>query len=214
MPAPLPVALRQRIRAALQQGVAPTALAHQLGMSPRTVCALYQRFRDNPDDLAPSYHHPGASEPSDLIRQALLLHQQHPTWGAPYVLVQLRRRDPQRTDWPSARTLQRWFRRQAQPPAPAGRKPAADAVGADGPHACWQMDAVEQLRLQTGAQVSWLRWVDEFSGAVLGTVVFPPRELRPGAGAPDPTGFTRAISPLGLAPLAAGGQRRPVGKLQ
>jgi hypothetical protein len=36
------------------------------------------------------------------------------------------------------------------------------------------MDAVEQLRLGSKQGVSWLRLVDEYSGAFLGTTVFPP----------------------------------------
>ncbi len=35
------------------------------------------------------------------------------------------------------------------------------------------MDAVEQLRLGSGQGVCWLRLVDEYSGAFLGTTVFP-----------------------------------------
>src|SRR5205807_24585 len=84
------------------------------------------------------------------------------------------------------RILQRWFGRHGQPPAPAGRKPASARTPAGQPHEVWQMDAVEQLPLQTGQLVCWLRWVDELTGAVLGTVVFPPQPLRPGAAAAGP----------------------------
>jgi hypothetical protein len=37
------------------------------------------------------------------------------------------------------------------------------------------VDAAEQVPLRSGRRVCWLRIVDECSGAVLETVVFPPR---------------------------------------
>jgi hypothetical protein len=36
------------------------------------------------------------------------------------------------------------------------------------------MDAAEQMRIAGGQGVSWLRLVDECSGAFLATTVFPP----------------------------------------
>jgi hypothetical protein len=126
----------------------------------------------------------------------------------------LRQEQPQLRDLPSARTLQRWFARQQQPPAPAGRKPASARAAARRPHEVWQMDAVEQLPLQTGQQVCWLRWVDEWTGAVLGTEVFPPRQFRPGAVAGGAVRAAAAVRPLGFAPVLAGGQRRALGQLE
>ena len=51
----------------------------------------------------------------------------------------------------------------------------------------WQVDAAEDVGLAGGAHASWLRIADEFTGAVLLTVVFPPRavELGPPRGDPD-----------------------------
>jgi hypothetical protein len=43
------------------------------------------------------------------------------------------------------------------------------------------MDAADQVALQNGRQVSWLRIADECSGAVLQTTVFPPGALARGA---------------------------------
>ena len=59
------------------------------------------------------------------------------------------------------------------------------------------MDAVEQLRLANGQQVSWLRWVDEFTGAVLGTVVFPPHDFPRSAHRPRPARHAPALAALG-----------------
>ena len=71
-----------------------------------------------------------------------------------------------------ARTLQRWFEKNAVPLAPPGKRPEAQSSRATRPHETWQMDAKEFVRLKNGQRVSWLRVVDEFTGAVLGTVVF------------------------------------------
>jgi hypothetical protein len=201
MPAPLPFAVRQRIYAGWQRGDHPGHMARQLRLCPRSVRRLCQAFgRHGPAALTPAY--PSRAEPAALrpdLQQALLLHEQHPSWGAPYLRIRLSHLHPELADVPSARTLQRYFARYRQPPAPAGRRPAGAAARAEQPHAVWQMDAVEQLRLANGQQVSWLRWVDEFTGAVLGTVVFPPRHLRPGARPLRPAGHSGPVWPLGPA---------------
>ena len=207
MPAPLPFAVRQRIYAGWQRGDDPGHLARQLGLCPRSVRRLCQAFaRRGPAALAPAY--PRRAEPAALgpaVREALLLHQQHPSWGAPYLRIRLTHLHPGLADVPSARTLQRHFARYGQPPAPPGRRPDRTGARADQPHAVWQMDAVEQLRLAGGQPVSWLRWVDEFTGAVLGTAVFPPRRLRAGAGGRRPAGHPGPVRPLGPAGGRAGG---------
>src|SRR5262249_23486005 len=66
----------------------------------------------------------------------------------------------------------------------------------------------------SGQGVSWLRLVDEYTGAFLGTAVFPPLPL-----GPRPRGGRAAAAALGLRPLgaaaaAAGGQRQAVGLVE
>src|SRR6185369_3390478 len=109
---------------------------------------------------------------------ALDLRRDHPTWGAGLIRVILRRRFPRSTP-PSVRTLQRWLRRAKLNPVPPGRRPAGQPARAEQPHDVWQVDAAELVRLKSGQPVSWLRIVDECSGAVLQTAVFPPRALAP-----------------------------------
>ena len=87
--------------------------------------------------------------------------------------MQLLQEAPGRTV-PSERTLQRWFVRADLSPAPAGRPPRVDLDRATSPHEIWQMDAKEHIRLSNNDDVSWLRLIDECSGAVLWTAVFPP----------------------------------------
>lgn len=142
----------------------------------RSVRRLFARFDElGKDGIAPNYElcgikHPDKT-PEALRKKVLQVRQKHPTWGAPLVQVMMQRESPQR-EWPSARTMQRWFRQAGLGPAPAGRRPASDTDRAGTPHQIWQMDAKEKMTLATGTQACWLRVVDEFSGAVLATFAF------------------------------------------
>jgi hypothetical protein len=74
---------------------------------------------------------------------------------------------------PCRRVLVRWLKELNLAPVLAvRRKPDHDDRPASEPHHTWQVDAKECIRLANGRQVCWLRLVDEFSGAVLLTVVF------------------------------------------
>ncbi len=106
------------------------------------------------------------------------MRQKHPRWGGGLIRVMLHEANE---SCPSVRTLQRWFQNGKLAPAPPGRRAASEKQRARCPHQTWQMDAVDQLRLGSGDRVSWLRLVDECSGAVLKTVIFPPGLLGPGA---------------------------------
>jgi hypothetical protein len=145
-------------------------------VSVRSVRRLYRNFHEHGDaTVAPAYDACGQNQPrrtpQALLDEARQLREQHPTWGAPLIRVMMkpkRRRRP----LPAARTLQRWFKKEAIPEAPAGRRPAATEDRAEQPHEVWQMDASEEIGLRSGRQVSWLRIVDEWTGAVLKTMVF------------------------------------------
>ena len=159
-----------------QDGQDGPTIAQALGLPTRTVRHLLSRFRrGGPGSLSPSYDRCGAATPKpaeSLVQIALGLRRQHPTWGAGLIHVMLRRQLPD-TSLPSVRTLQRWFRSADLCPAPVGRRTATDSRRARRPHEAWQMDAAELVKLRTGQLVSWLRIVDECSGAVLQTAVFP-----------------------------------------
>jgi len=183
MPQPIPLPMRRQIWSRFLQGQDSSRIARALGLRPRTVQQLVQRFRHRGQHaLQPDYHAPERPSivPEHLVHEAVFLHQEHPGWGAGFIRVRLQLRHRTLTI-PSERTLQRWFRQTRLPPSPPGRKPVREQHPADGPHAVWQMDASERVRLATGQSVSWLRSVDEFTGAVLSTRVFPPRLLESGA---------------------------------
>jgi hypothetical protein len=176
MAAPVPLPLRRALWQRLQQGQSPAAIAQALQLAPRTVRHLLHRLRQHgADALAPSYHrsdHPHDPTTQTLYEQTLAWRRDHPNWGAGLLRVLLQRDYPKATV-PCERTLQRWLALAGLGPAPTGRRPASSALRADRPHQVWQIDAAEKVRLRCGQQVSWLRIVDECSGAVLLTVVFP-----------------------------------------
>jgi hypothetical protein len=180
MPCPLPVPVRQAIWRRYQNGQDGRTIAEILGLCPRTVRQLIHRFRrKGQSGVIPSYERCGAAtakRPESVVQAAIAMRREHPSWGAGLIRVKLQR---QRSDDrpPAERTLQRWFVRAGLAPAPRGRRPVSQSRRAERPHQVWQMDASEKVPLRTGQRVSWLRIVDECSGAVLWTFVFPPGRL-------------------------------------
>jgi hypothetical protein len=137
---------------------------------------LYEGFAEHGDaGIDPHYDgcgvHQARRTPQQVLDEALQMRTDHPPWGAPLIRVLMRDADDGRA-LPTPRTLQRWFKKFTIPAAPPGRRPATAADRAERPHEVWQMDAVEHVPLRTGQQISWLRVVDELSGAVLQTTVF------------------------------------------
>ncbi len=211
MPRPTPIPVRNAILRRWRNSQTISKIAGELGLSERTVRRLVERFRLRGDGgLAPDYHHP-APQPDAAQRvlycAALDLRRAHPKWGAEYLRINLRRMGH---CVPTARTIQRWLRLAGLAPAPAGRPPRADPSRSTAPHDVWQIDACEHLALKIG-EASWLRLVDECSGAVLETVVFPPRFLGAGRGQIRPGGSAQGICTLGASQANSGRQRHTVG---
>jgi hypothetical protein len=178
MPTALPLPVRQQIyHFATVAHLSPRTISQRLGVPLRTVQALLRRCRLRGEAALDPDYVAQARTPSALVAEALQLRLDHPTWGAGRLRVELQCRHPQDANLPSSRTLERWCRRCHHPPAPAGRQPKTQRPRARYPHDVWEMDAAEQKRLGSRELVSWLRFVDDYSGAVLGTRVFPPRLL-------------------------------------
>jgi hypothetical protein len=182
MPAPIPLPVRQVIFKRWRKGESVAILAVEVKLSVRTVQQLIFSFdARGQSGVEPDYAHCATNKlptDGDPFQKAIQMRQQHPGWGSGLIRVFLQEQGEKAC--PSERTLQRWFRRSLLSPAPAGRRPASDAHRACHPHDVWQMDAVDQLPLATGQQVSWLRLVDECSGVVLQTTIFPPAFLESG----------------------------------
>jgi transposase len=205
MPHPIPVPVREVIIRRAEQGQSAGLIARSLGLVSRTVRQLLQRLRkQGPNALTTSYSgRPHPPQSRTLIEEAIQLRRAHPTWGAGLVRVLLRRHYP-KAPIPAERTLQRWFRRAELIPAPSGRRSEPSSYcRAQQPHAVWQMDAADQVALQNGTQVCWLRIADECSGAVLQTTVFPPGVLERGARRSGAGRTAPSILPLGTAAALA-----------
>jgi hypothetical protein len=211
MPCSTPVAIRRAVLRAAKNGAPVAVLAGRFHLPERTLRHLIQRFADQ-DDVTPAYQRCGrsAAAPSPILEETLQLRRAHPSWGGGLIRVMLQDEHPHK-QIPCTRTLQRWLRRSGEAVAPPGRRPTSANSRARQPHECWQVDAAEQKRLKSGPLISWLRVVDECSGAVLKTVVFPPRELESGTRPRNPTHPAGFVRPLGYAATSARGQRHAMG---
>ena len=170
---PLPFQSAQRFFRRWKRKRKAQEVAQEFGLSLRTVQRLYRRFEIWAEDgVPPDYDQCGQQQtqqtPDEILLQAQQLRNEHPTWGAELIRLHLDSEAP----LPAARTLQRWFKKNVIPTAPPGNRPAANPERATRPHQVWQMDGKEYVLLKNGQRISWLRVVDEFTGAVLGTFVF------------------------------------------
>jgi len=207
MPAAVPQPVRQTLWHLHQRGLDTATIAARLHLAPRTVQRLRRDF-GRAQQPRPAGYRPGPGRPTATtasLRQ-LLVHwrQEHPHWGAPYLRLRLQAAFPD-LPWPSSRTLQRWLAAAQLPPAQAGRPPATQYQRAGQPHQTWQLDATDQMSLADGSGVSWLRLVDEASGAFLRTVVFPLATLWPGSRPGRPAGPAADVYPVGSAADVASG---------
>jgi hypothetical protein len=207
MPAAVAVPIREQIVAQHQAGQSLGSIAQALGLSVWTVRRIWRRYRvQGAVGLVPGYGHSGRRGPCSprlSWRAAVWLKRLHPTWGAGLILTLLKCRWPEQA-WPQPRTLQRWFV-QAGLASPRRRRLPAAHVWSGAPHAVWQMDAKEGVRLADGAHACWLGLIDECSGALLEAVVFPPALLGDSRSERRAVGLARGLQPLGLAVRPTGG---------
>ena len=214
MPKSVPVPVRQKLWERASRGESVASLADAFGLSPRTVRHLLKRCRDQgASGLIPSYAPPPSPPHAhpETIRQAVLaLRRDHPTWGAELIRAILGEAQPQLA-WPTPQAIRRWFRAADLARAPAGRRAGASRTRAEQPHQTWQIDASEHIRLADKSEVSWLRILDEATGAVLRTDVFPPRLLESGRPSRHPGDAEAVVPEVGPAPAAESRQRDALG---
>src|SRR3954470_5504266 len=212
MPRPISVPVRRTLIRRWEQGQTPGQIAEALGLSRATVQRLIRRFQERgAAGLELDYRRgPNPAPRSDLLNAVLQYRREHPAWGAELIRIHLLRET-----WdepvPSARTLQRWLLRADLAPAPAGRPAKPNPARATRPHETWQMDAKELIKIKTTQLVSWLRLVDECSGAVFQTAVFPPREVESSPTRRRPGAIAVCLLAVGLAREHAGRQRLALG---
>ena len=184
MPRPTPIPVRQVIYERWQQGSSASEIARSIGYSERTVRNLIQRFRERGEaGIATAYARRGRqlTPPRRETREAAEhLRREHPTWGSTVIQIKLAKgMAGNKNDVPTARTIRRWLAQSGLAPAPQGKRSRTESSRASQPHETWQMDASEEIRLADGSKVSWLRIVDEYTGAVLITRVFSLSPLEP-----------------------------------
>lgn len=218
MPRALAPAIRRAILNRARHHQSPGEIAQEMELEERTVRRIVTGFQEQGETaLQAAYGACGVSrtvEFAQLRQQILELRQQHPLWGAGRLLLELELSQPNAVVLPTERTLQRWLREVYPTPAPAGR-PAQDSWSrASRPHEVWQVDASEQKHLGSGKMFSWLRVVDECSGAVLKTVVFSRRTFSTGSSPSSPAGIPQDFPAVGLPRHDACGQWRAVGFVQ
>jgi len=182
MPRALAVDVRQQIIERHLAGATLAAIAQELTLSPDTVRNIWRRYRDRGEaGLAPDYAacgRPGPRFPAAVYAAALAMRREHPGWGATLIRLKLADACPGQP-LPHAATLRRWVREAGLTPPPRPPRPP-EPPRATQPHARWQLDATEQIALADGTKVSWLTASDEATGAMVGAVVFPLRQLDPG----------------------------------
>jgi hypothetical protein len=157
MPHPTPMPVRHLIVQRAAQGQGARLIARCPGLVPRhcaTAGAAPPQTRPNAlATLCPSRPYSRPPQLRALIEEALQLRRADPTRGAGLVRVLLHRRYPA-DPIPAERTLQRWFRRAELIPAPSGRRAGHNSYQlAQQPHDVWQIDAADQVALQSGRQV-------------------------------------------------------------
>jgi transposase len=168
--------MRRLIIEQKSEGKTLAAISECYHLSYTTVCRVYRRYKEEgASGLLPHYnrcgHHPFSPHRALLRRAALWLKRLHPLWGAAFIRLQLQKR--YRCKLPCERTLQRWFQNTGLQP----RKPRTlfpHSMPARAVHDVWQIDAKEKLRLRTATKVCYLSVVDQKSGSLLGSFVFPP----------------------------------------
>ena len=115
---PIDMATRIQIIEQCQKGHSKKSISKSLSVSYPTVIQLTKRYeKEGSLGLKPKYHNCGPSTIKSnylLYRASLWLKRLHPQWGAPFILVLLKERygkNISEDDFPSERTLQRWFKK-------------------------------------------------------------------------------------------------------
>lgn len=183
MPRALPFALREQIVRLRQAGQTYAQIAATLRVKERSVEHLCKRYQARGEEgLSTGYSQCGPKQiafDADIQQAALQMRREHPRWGGGLIRLQLMAQGAERA-LPSVRTLQRWFAAAGLTPARRIRPPVERTRGQE-PHAVWEVDAKERMRLADGSGTSVLDVTDEASGALVGAEVFPPLLLDAGA---------------------------------
>lgn len=169
---------RQRIIEGYENGASCRALAQEFNVAYHTVRVLCRRFDEQGiDALLPRYKNcgtPGIRNDALLYRAACYLKRLHPSWGAPFIHLQLELRYGHQRTLPGVRTMQRWFKARGLVP-PRSKPPKPKKQWAQAVHHVWQVDAKEHQQTADGVHACYLTITDEHSTAIMAAPVFPPQ---------------------------------------
>ena len=200
MPSAIARSIREDIVRQHKGGTSLAELAHRHTVAYRTVRRIWHVYvTQGRAGLKTGYSQCGRRGyqfETDVCETALTLKREHPRWGAGLIRVETRRRHP-RSRVPAERTLQYWFRTQGLQGIRKRHQRSQPYPRAKSPHAVWEMDAKEQIRLQDGTWTSVVSAQDECSGAVLNARAFPPPLLGPGLSAGRASVVARLLRMLG-----------------
>ena len=142
----------------------------------RDFCQSYEEQGESA--LVPDYSNCGrkvAPQAEKAYRLVRLVHHFHPDWGVPYIVTKIG------VDYPylalqSERTYQRRLKKACpKVEIPPPKVPRASLINdVRQAHDEWQIDAKEQIKLESGQQVCYLNITDTKSHALLKAKPFPP----------------------------------------
>lgn len=177
---PIPSALRLEIvKTRQEEKISYRALAERYAVnyhSARNLCRSYEQRGQSA--LVADYSKCGRRVSPDAekaYRLVRLTRHFHPDWGVPYIVTRIGVAYPDLA-LQSERTYQRRLKKdcpkQELPPPKVPRENLNNDVRQA--HDEWQIDAKEQIKLESGQQVSYLNITDTKSHALLKAKPFPP----------------------------------------
>lgn len=184
MGSPLTLLVKHKIIAECQSGRSLNSISSEMKVSYGAVWTLWNRYAvEGSSALSPRYGNNGrkGSDRNCLVfRAACWLKRRYPEWGSPVIRVILQDRYGKSEAIASARQMNRWFIKSGL--SHRGSKiPTNPKEWAREVHEIWQVDAKENVGIDSGDKVCWLTVADEKSGALVAAPPFPPREDLPGS---------------------------------
>ena len=169
---PIPYDFREKIVRERASGKSYAQIVQDLGYSVSEVGArkIWAAFKKTGEaSLSSRYDRCGRrSQYGEDIRDKIEALRQG-SRGAPYIKSVLA---AQGGDYPSERSMQRWWRARGTQ-KPKGGKTKAEKALLVAPHDVWEVDGKEQMAIQSGEKLTWMNIADKASGAALGASLFP-----------------------------------------
>ncbi len=169
--------VRQRVVTMKQSKHTNAIIAKSLQIGIGTVKNIWKRYKINGQAGLPACYdkcgRPISSNDELAFRLVRLVRHLHPTWGVPFIVLNISAKYPNLKLRSIRQYQRRLFEGSDQLPRPI-LPPKPDAEQSRVAHDTWQIDAKERFTIQNGQEVCYLTIVDEATGSLLGTQAFPP----------------------------------------